>query len=180
MRDCARRGWRISGRESRYSLAPPADWRRASQLPCRCTRCQDLGRYLDDPSLKTWNFKAAEADRRHVEENPQSRAATSTPPQIVVAGLYSLVCTKNRASYERRARQRTQDLKDVARTSRLTGLGGWVLSQIFGRDGQGPARRIKSSGERIELLRRTQFACGLQLTFADHVHELNAREGDGG
>ena len=59
-------------------------------------------------------------------------------------------------------------------------LVGGVLSQIFGRDEQGPARRIKSSGERIELLRGTQFARGLQLTFADHVHELNAREGDGG
>ena len=55
-----------------------------------------------------------------------------------------------------------------------------VLSQTFGRDGQGSARRIKSSSERIELLRRTQFARGLQLTFSDHVHDLNAREGDGG
>ena len=39
-----------------------------------------------------------------------------------------------------------------------------VLSQIFGRDEQGPARRIKSSGEQIELLRGTQFARSLQLT----------------
>ena len=38
----------------------------------------------------------------------------------------------------------------------------------------------ESSGQRVELLRGTQFARGLQLTFADHVHELNAREGDGG
>ena len=27
---------------------------------------------------------------------------------------YSLVCTKNQASYERRAKQRRQDLKDLA------------------------------------------------------------------
>ena len=49
-----------------------------------------------------------------------------------------------------------------------------VLSQIFGTDEQGPASRIGSSGEHVELLRGTQFARGLQLTFADHVHELNA------
>jgi hypothetical protein len=55
-----------------------------------------------------------------------------------------------------------------------------VLSQTFGRDEQGQARRIKSSRKRIELLREAQFARGLQLSFADHVHELNAREGDGG
>ena len=33
-------------------LAPPSDWRRASQLPCRCPHCQELARYLDDPTLK--------------------------------------------------------------------------------------------------------------------------------
>jgi hypothetical protein len=53
-----------------------------------------------------------------------------------------------------------------------------VLSQIFGRDEQDPSIRIESTSERIELLRGTQFAPGLQLTFADHVHELNAREDD--
>jgi len=95
-------------------LAPPADWRRASQLPCRCTRCQELVRYLDDPALKTWIFKAAEADRRHVEEiirRAGSDVETSTDRR---GRPYSLLCTKNQASYERRARQRTQDVKDVA------------------------------------------------------------------
>jgi hypothetical protein len=31
--------------------------------------------------------------------------------------------------------------------------------------------------QRIELLRRTQFVCRLQLTLADHVHEFDTGEG---
>src|SRR5208283_2321852 len=95
-------------------LAPPADWRRASQVSCRCTRCQDLARYLDDPSLKTWTFKAAESDRRHVEETIRQAGSDVETTTDRRGRPYSLVCTKNQASYERRARQRTQDLKDVA------------------------------------------------------------------
>jgi hypothetical protein len=95
-------------------LAPPADWRRASQLPCGCPRCQGLARYLDDPALKTWIFKAAEADRRHVEETIK-RAGSDVDTITDRRGRpYGLVCTKNQASYERRARQRSQDMKDVA------------------------------------------------------------------
>ena len=34
-------------------------------------------------------------------------------------------------------------------------------------------------GQRIELLRWTQFAPPPKLAFADHVHELDPGEGDG-
>ena len=104
-------------------LAPPADWRRASQLSCRCTRCQDLAHYLDNPSLKTWIFKAAEADRRHVEETIRNAGSDVDTTTDRHGRPYSLVCTKNRASYERRARQRTQDLKDVTVLARIMQRG---------------------------------------------------------
>ena len=94
-------------------LAPPADWSRASVLPCRCPRCAELARFLADPERKTWVFKAAEADRRHVEETIK-RAGCDVDTATDRRGRpYSLVCTKNQASYERRARQRRQDLKNL-------------------------------------------------------------------
>ena len=40
-------------------LSPPADWRRDSTLPCRCTRCTELARFLDDSEQRTWVLKAA-------------------------------------------------------------------------------------------------------------------------
>jgi len=39
--------------------------------------------------------------------------------------------------------------------------------------------RIGLGGQRIELLRWTQFGPPLKLAFADHVHELDAGEHDG-
>lgn len=95
-------------------LAPPGDWRRPSQLPCRCTHCQELARYLDNQTLRTWTFKAAEASRRHVEETIRQAASDVDTMTDRRGRPYGLVCTKNQASYARRARQRTQDLKDLA------------------------------------------------------------------
>ena len=64
--------------------------------------------------MKTWIFKAAESDRRHVEETIRQAGSDVETTTDRRGRPYSLVCTKNQASYERRARQRTQDLKDVA------------------------------------------------------------------
>ena len=99
-------------------LAPPADWRRASVLPCRCPRCAELARFLADPEREAWVFRAVEADRSHVEETIK-RARCDVDTATDRRGRpYSLVCTKNQASYDRRANQRRQDLEDLAR---LTG-----------------------------------------------------------
>lgn len=95
-------------------LAPPADWRRAATLPCRCRTCADLSRFLADPERQTWILKAAEADRRHVEDSIRRAQADLDLTTDRRGRPYSLVCTKNQASYERRARQRRQDLKDLA------------------------------------------------------------------
>jgi hypothetical protein len=95
-------------------LAPPADWRRNAKLPCRCAHCQQLARFLDSPTEKTWAFRATEADRRHVEEAIRKGAADLDTATDRRGRPYTLVCTKNQTSYERRAKQRAQDLKDLA------------------------------------------------------------------
>jgi hypothetical protein len=95
-------------------LAPPADWRRVATLPCRCRNCTDLARFLADPERQTWILKAAEADRSHVEDSIRRAQADLDLTTDRRGRPYSLVCTKNQESYERRARQRRQDLKDLA------------------------------------------------------------------
>ena len=95
-------------------LSPPADWRRASTLPCHCQHCAELARFLADPERQTWVLKAAEAARSHVEGSIR-RAESDVDTMTDRRGRpYSLVCTKNQASYDRRAKQRKQDLKDLA------------------------------------------------------------------
>jgi hypothetical protein len=95
-------------------LEAPRDWRRASALSCRCPRCAELGRYLADPERKTWAFKAAEADRGHVEATIRQARCDLDVTTDRRGRPYSLICTKNQASYERRKQQRKTDLENLA------------------------------------------------------------------
>jgi hypothetical protein len=95
-------------------LSPPTDWQRASTLSCQCQHCAELTRFLGDPERRTWVLKAAEVARSHVEDSIR-RAGSDLDTTTDRRGRpYSLVCTKNQASYDRRAKQRRQDLKDLA------------------------------------------------------------------
>jgi len=95
-------------------LEPPGDWTRAAAVACGCAHCAGLNRFLADPGLKEWSLKAAQQDRSHVEDSIR-RAACDLDTKTDTRGRpYTLVCVKNQASYERRVRQRGQDLENQA------------------------------------------------------------------
>ena len=66
------------------------------------------------PSTKTWMLKAAERVRGHVEGEIRAAGADLAVETERRGRPYSPICRKNRASYERRAAQRRQDLADIA------------------------------------------------------------------
>ena len=96
-------------------LEPPRDWMRASAITCRCANCAELSRFLADPARKTWTFKAVEADRNHVGASIRNNGCDVDCVTEKRGRPYQLVCTKNQASYEKRAQQRKKDLKEQAR-----------------------------------------------------------------
>jgi hypothetical protein len=96
-------------------LEAPKDWRRNSQLPCSCPDCRDLARFLDNPAQKTWTLKAVEAQRGHVEAVIRQAGCDLDVATDRKGRPYTLVCTKNQASFERRVGQRQRDLENVAR-----------------------------------------------------------------
>lgn len=91
-------------------LAPPADWRRPAKVSCRCARCGELNRFLASATEPVWHFKAAERDRRHVEYSVRQGQCDLDLATDQRGRPYTLVCKKNQASYQRRVRQREQDL----------------------------------------------------------------------
>jgi hypothetical protein len=95
-------------------LEPPRDWTRASDIACRCSHCTELSRFLADPDRQTWTFKAPEAARSHVADSVRRSGCDLDLSTDRRGRPYSLVCTKNQASYERRAQQRKKDLQDLA------------------------------------------------------------------
>ena len=96
-------------------LAPPADWRRPSKLACTCAHCKELSGFLADPERKTWTLKAAEHPRAHVEGTIRNADCDLDMTTDRRGRPYSLVCTKNQASYDRRVKQRNDDLANLER-----------------------------------------------------------------
>ena len=96
-------------------LEAPKDWSRAATLACRCAHCRELSDYLADPKRKTWIFKAAETKRGHVEGSIRQARCDVEVTTDRQGRPYSLICTKNQASYERRVKQRKKDLADLER-----------------------------------------------------------------
>ncbi|UIF88934.1 2OG-Fe(II) oxygenase [Cupriavidus sp. UYPR2.512] len=105
-------------------LAPPPDFARANPILCRCAHCAGLGRFLVDPTRREWVFKAAEKDRRHVESAITVHGCDVDCATSRVGRPYSLICTKNQASYERRVRQRKEDLRNLERLESVPEQGG--------------------------------------------------------
>ena len=96
-------------------LEPPHDWARASALACQCADCRQLSRFLADPDQPKWVFKVPEARRKHVQESSQRNGCDLDFRTERVSRPYSLTGTKNQASYDRRAKQRREDLDNLAR-----------------------------------------------------------------
>jgi predicted 2-oxoglutarate/Fe(II)-dependent dioxygenase YbiX len=99
-------------------LAPPPDWQRSSGVGCRCRYCSELSRFLADPTQQTWTLRAAAPDRSHVESTILSAKCDLDTRTEQRGRPYSLICTKNQASYKLKVKQRKQDLKDEASLSR--------------------------------------------------------------
>ena len=99
-------------------LEPPGDWRRDNTVGCHCKDCQALAAFLGDAAQKVWVFAAAEPRRRHVELTIRNAVCDVDVTTERRGSPHRLICTKNRASYDRRRVQRANDL---AEHKRLTG-----------------------------------------------------------
>ncbi len=95
-------------------LTAPTNWRRDSQLNCTCKDCTELRLFLDDPNEATWRFKAAEDRRGHITQTIQKNHCDVDQKTEKLSRPYSLICTKNQASYQRRVEQRQKDLTLLA------------------------------------------------------------------
>ncbi len=84
-------------------LESPKDWRRTSDIDCKCANCAELRRFLGHPAEKRWIFKGGEIVRRHVEGTIRNARCDLDVMTEKQGRPYSLVCTKNQASHEQRA-----------------------------------------------------------------------------
>ena len=95
-------------------LEAPRDWTRTNTLKCTCGDCRGLGAFLVVPDRQQWRLKAVQDRRTHVEQSVRSSACDLDLTTERRGSPHTLVATKNQASYERRAKQRRQDLEQVS------------------------------------------------------------------
>lgn len=96
-------------------LELPPDWRRPSRIRCNCQNCRALARFLDSPTESVWQLKAVQQARDHIEQSIGQSHLDLDCTTDKRGRPYTLICTKNQASYERRVRQREKDLGDRRR-----------------------------------------------------------------
>ena len=92
-------------------LEPPADWARPVAIACKCAHCRALSGFLASPEEPVWHFKANEVERRHVAVSIQSIQCDLDLATNKGGRPFTLICTKNQASFHRRIKQREQDLR---------------------------------------------------------------------
>lgn len=99
-------------------LEAPRDWSRTNPLKCTCDDCRALGAFLIDPHQQQWRLRAAQNRRTHVEQSVRNAPCDLDLVTERRGSPHTLVAIKNQASYERRRKQRRQDLEHI------TALGG--------------------------------------------------------
>lgn len=98
-------------------LEAPRDWTRTNKLKCKCDECRGLSAFLTAPDQQQWRLKAVQDRRSHVEQSVRRAACDLDLTTERRGSPHTLVATKNQASYERRAKQRLQDLEHVSALS---------------------------------------------------------------
>ena len=88
----------------------PRDWRIKTNTGCDCAHCADLRAFCRDPDATATRFSMREDLRSHLESEIR-RAVLDIDTKTEKKGRpYTLVCTKNRASYRRRLAEYAEDV----------------------------------------------------------------------
>ena len=120
----ARLGRRWGGSDTRLSTtcagASPYRWRRHGTGPgptrsnAHVATAVDWARSWLTPDQQQWRLRAVQDRRTHVEQSVRSAACDLDLTTERRGSPHTLVANKNQASYERRAKQRRQDLEHVS------------------------------------------------------------------
>jgi hypothetical protein len=87
----------------------PADFRRGAALSCHCPACSGLKRFLEDPHEQVYRYRAREDQRHHLEYSIRQGHCDLDLKTERRGSPYTLVCTKNTASYQAELYQFQQD-----------------------------------------------------------------------
>ena len=90
------------------------DWAQDITLGHKCDDCTELQRFLRDPREQVWRFRARQDRRQHLEREIKNHGCDVDHATDRRGSPQTLVCTKNRASYDRKQQQFETDTRLLA------------------------------------------------------------------
>lgn len=93
---------------------PPTDFARPAEVPCKCALCGELRRFLANPKEETHRFSRPEADRSHLEHRIRDHKCDLDCRTEKKGRPYTLIVTKNTASYKAALKLYHADQKRLA------------------------------------------------------------------
>jgi 2OG-Fe(II) oxygenase superfamily len=111
--------WVASCREQLESLtakapAEPTDFHRSAPITCKCADCAELVRFLHDPKESTHRFTMKKERRDHLEREIRNHHCDLDCQLDRRGSPQTLVCTKNKASYQVKLKTYHQDQEYLA------------------------------------------------------------------
>ena len=123
----------------------PVDWVIKAEVRCDCPNCARLGAFCADPEATTVRFSMRQDRRLHVESNINYLKLDIDCETERTGSPHTLVCTKNRATFERRCAQYAEDLAHMrlvvaaAPRSETDAVGAANLPQLHAAIAREPA-----------------------------------------
>ena len=99
----------------------PKDWALDQQVNCSCTYCERLNRFLKDKDAQVCRFAVRKELRRHLHNKIDTYHCDLNHETERVGRPYTLVCTKNRKSYQQKVRQFEVDTQLLAQLRSYSG-----------------------------------------------------------
>lgn len=94
----------LTGRTAKEP-APPKNWKRKAKLNCDCPDCKELTAFLEDKDAKVYRFPRRKDLRQHLHRQIDDHRIDCAHVTERHGRPYTLVCTKNQASFEREMKQ---------------------------------------------------------------------------
>lgn len=113
---------------TRSATAPetPTDWTIAHDIDCSCELCTELVAFCADPVARTHRFPVRSELRGHLHGIIERHRLDMFHETERRGRPYTLVCTKNRASHERRLAEYADDVAAMRSLLQSTPRGDWT------------------------------------------------------
>jgi hypothetical protein len=103
---------------------PPADWRLSVELSCSCPDCQELQAFARDPAERVHRFRVRKERRRHLHYVIDRQRLDMNHVTERVGSPQTLVCTKDRRTFDRRMKQYCDEVAAMRTLVRLAPKSG--------------------------------------------------------